>query len=86
MEGIQATGISQTPKAIVARTNKDFVESVCSGYLTYFYEYQRILLSDRNLYTFLVNSILDVQGSDLLDVGYCTGWIEDFLEDSQILQ
>ena len=43
MEGIQATGISQTPKAIVARTNKDFVEGVCSGYLTYFHEYQRNL-------------------------------------------
>ena len=38
MEATQATGISQTPKAIVARTDKDFVDDVCSGYVTYFHE------------------------------------------------
>ena len=61
MEATQATGIAQTPKAIGARTDKDFVDGVCSGYVTYFHEYQEITLSDRDLYTFLVNNLLDVQ-------------------------
>ncbi len=86
METTQATGISQTPKIIVARTGKDFVDGVCSGYLTYFHEYQEIPLSDRDVYIFLVNNILDVQGSDLFNAGYCTGWIEALLEDRQVLQ
>lgn len=73
MEVTQTTGISQTPQTIVARTDKCFVDGVCSGYLTYFHEYQGIPLSDRDVYTFLVNNILDVQGSDLFNAGYCTG-------------
>lgn len=86
MEATQATGISQTPKTIVTRTDKDFVDGACSGYLTYFDEYQGIPLADHDVYTFLVNNILDVQGSDLFNAGYCTGWIEAFLEDRQVLQ
>jgi len=54
MEATQATGVSRTPIAIVARTDKDFVDGVCSGYVTYFHEYQQIPLSDRDLYTFPV--------------------------------
>lgn len=86
MEATQATGISQTPKTIVTRTDKDFVDGVCSGYLTYFHEYQEKSLSDRDVYTFLINNILDVQGSDLFNAGYCTGWIEALLEGRQVLQ
>lgn len=83
---MEAPGISQPPKATVARTDKDFVGGVCSGYLTYFHEYQSISLSDRDVYTFLVKNMLDVRGSDLFNAGYCTGWIEALLEDRQILQ
>jgi len=83
MEAKQATGMSKTPKTIVARTDKDFVGGVCIGYLTNFHEYQGLPLSDRNLYTFLVNTLLDVQCSDLFNAGYCTGWIEALLEDGQ---
>jgi hypothetical protein len=43
MGAIQTTGISRTPKAIVAWADKDFVHGVCSGYLMYFHEYQKIL-------------------------------------------
>src|SRR5260370_23122247 len=45
------------------------------------YEYQGIPLSDRDVYTILVNNLLDVQGSHLFNAGYCTGWIEALLED-----
>ena len=82
----QAGNVSVTQKATVERTGKDFVNGVCSGYLTYFHEYQGIPLSDRDLYTFLINNLLDVQGADLFNAGYCTGWIEALLEDRQVLQ
>ena len=82
----QAGDVPVTQKATVARTDKDFVNGVCSGYLTYFHEYQGIPLSDRDVYTFLANNLLDVQGSDLFNAGYCTGWIEALLEDRQVLQ
>ncbi len=86
MTTTQAGNVPVTQKAIVARTDKDFVDGVCSGYLTYFHEYQGIPLSDRDVYTFLVNNLLDAQGSDLFNAGYCTGWIEALLEDRQVLQ
>ena len=38
MKATQATGIAQTPKAIGARTYKDFVDDIYSGYVTYFHE------------------------------------------------
>ena len=75
-----------TQKATVARTDKDFVNGVCSGYLTYYHEYQDKPLSDRDVYTFLSNNLLDVQGADLFNAGYCTGWIEALLEDRQVLR
>ena len=86
MATTQAGNVSVTQKATVERTDKDFVDGVCSGYLTYFHEYQGIPLSDRDVYTFLVNNVPDVQGSDLFNAGYCTGWIEALLEDRQVLQ
>jgi hypothetical protein len=86
MATTQAGNVSVTQKTTVKRTDKDFVDGVCSGYLTYFHEYQGMLLSDRDVYTFLINNILDVQGSDLFNAGYCTGWIEALLEDRQVLQ
>jgi hypothetical protein len=36
------------------------------------------------VYTFLVQNILDVGGTDLFNAGYCTGWIEALLEDRDI--
>ena len=86
MDATQTTGISKTPKTSVARTDKNLVDGVCRGYLTYFHEYQGMPLSDRNVYTLLVNSILDVQRSDRFNAGYYTGWIEALLEVRQVLQ
>ena len=85
MEATRAIDTSTTSKTTVARTDKDFVDGVCSGYLTYFHEYQSIPLSDRNVYTLPADTVLDVQGSGLFNAGYCTGWIEALLEDRQVL-
>ncbi len=69
---------------LVERTGKNFTDGVCSGYLTYFDERRGRSLSDRDVYTFLVQNILDVRGTDLFNAGYCTGWIEALLEDRDI--
>lgn len=51
MATTQADGIPATQKARVERTNKDFVDGICSGYLTYYHEYQDKSLSDNDVYT-----------------------------------
>lgn len=86
METTQAISVPVAQKATVERTDKDFVDGVCSGYLTYYHDHQDKPLSDRDVYTFLVKNILDVRNADLFNAGYCTGWIEALLEDRQILQ
>ena len=70
---------------LIERTNKDFTHGVCSGYLTYYDEYQSKLLTDLDVYTFIAQNIMDVRGTDAFNAGYCTGWIEALLEDRKVL-
>ena len=86
MATTEATNVSIAQKAIVEKTDKDFVNGVCSGYLTYYDDHQNKPLSDRDVYIFLVENILDASGTGLFNAGYCTGWIEALLEDRQVLQ
>ena len=73
-------------KATVERTDWDFVDGICSGYLTYYHEFQDQLLSDSDVYAILAQNNFDVRGIDRFDAGYCTGRIEALLEDRQILR
>ncbi len=70
---------------LVERTGKGFADGVCSGYLTYYDEYQSKPLTDLDLYAFIAQNIMDVRGSDAFNAGYCTGWIEALLEDRKVL-
>jgi hypothetical protein len=70
---------------VVERTSKSFVDGVCSGYLTYYDGYQGKQLTDADVYSFIIQNITDVQGTDTFNVGYCTGWIEALLEDRKVL-
>jgi hypothetical protein len=70
---------------IVERTSKSFADGVCSGYLTYYDEYQDKRLTDMDVYSFIVQNICDVRGTDMFNTGYCTGWIEALLEDRKVL-
>ena len=82
----QAGNVTVTQKARVERTDMDFVNGVCSGYLTYYHEYQDKPLSDCDVYMFLAQNISDVRGTDRFNAGYCTGWIEGLVEDRQVLR
>ena len=70
---------------VVERTSKGFVDGVCSGYLTYYDEYQHKRLTDVDMYSFIIQIITDMQGTDTFNAGYCTGWIEALLEDRKVL-
>ncbi len=70
---------------LVERTGKGFADGVCSGYLTYYDEYQSKPLTDLDVYAFIAQNIMDVRGSDAFNAGYCTGWIEALLEDRKVL-
>ena len=82
----RAWKVTVTQKARVERTDKDFVNGVCGGYLTYYHAYQDKPLSDCDVYMFLAQNISDVRGTDRFSAGYCTGWIEALLEDRQVLR
>ena len=41
------------PNKLVERTSKDFTDGVCSGYLTYYDQYQATPLTDLNVYAFI---------------------------------
>jgi hypothetical protein len=73
-----------TQEKLVERTAKDFTDGVCSGYLTYYDQYQGKLLTDLDVYTFLAQNILDIQGTNAFNAGYCTGWIEALIEDRKV--
>ncbi len=70
---------------LVERTGKGFADGVCSGYLTYYDEYQSKPLTDLDVYAFTAQNIMDVRGTDAFNAGYCTGWIEALLEDRKVL-
>jgi len=70
----------------VARTSKDFVNGMCSGYLEYYFTYQNKVLTDQDVYAFLVQNLTDAQGTDVFNAGFCTGWIEALLEDREVLR
>jgi hypothetical protein len=70
---------------LVERTGKGFADGVCSGYLTYYDEYQSKPLTDLDVYAFIAQNIMDVRGTDAFNAGYCTGWIEALLEDRKVL-
>ncbi len=69
----------------VVESNTEFREGVCSGYLTYYDEYQGKRLTSADVYNFLVQNRVDVRGTDHFNAGYCTGWIEALTEDRRIL-
>ena len=85
--------ISEQPQAhqtvvrtkLVERTNNDFTDDICSGYLRYYFEYEGKVLANINVYHFLMQNMLDTHGTDLFNAGYCAGWIEALIEDRQIL-
>ncbi len=70
---------------LIGRTSKDFTDGVCSGYLTYYDEYEGKQLTDLDVYAFLIQNITDVHGTDQFNAGYCTGWLEALIADRQIL-
>ena len=85
-----ATEITQgvtanVPAKPVVKSNAEFRDGVCSGYLTYYDQCEGKPIADTDVYNFLVRNITDVRGTDQFNAGYCTGWIEALIEDRRIL-
>lgn len=70
--------------ATVGRTDKDFTDGVCSGYLTYYAEYQGKPITYLDVYAFIIHNIADARGTNIFNAGYCTGWIEALIEDRKV--
>ena len=82
---IRQGATANVPAKPVVESNAEFREGVCSGYLTYFDEYQSKPITDTDVYNFLIQNIMDVHDTEQFNAGYCTGWIEALTEDRRIL-
>lgn len=70
----QGNGVVERNK-LVKRTDKEFTDGVCSGYLTYHNQCEGMLLTDQDVYIFIIQNIADVQGTNAFNAGCCTEWI-----------
>jgi hypothetical protein len=69
----------------VEKTDKGFIDGICSGYLTYYSEYEGKQLTDLDVYAFIAQNIADANDTNTFNAGYCTGWITALLEDRKVL-
>ena len=67
--GLDLTNVTDLA-TIVGRTDKEFTDGVCSGYLTYYDEYQGKPITDLNVYTFIIQNITHIRGN-----GYDQCWL-----------
>jgi hypothetical protein len=72
--------LSVRKNKLVKRTGMGFADGACSGYLTYYNQYQIRPLTDLDVYAFIAQNIMDAQGTDAFNAGYCTGWVKALLE------
>jgi hypothetical protein len=85
---IQAGSRTDVPVAhfkLIERICQGFKDDVCSGYLTYYDEYQGKLLTNLDMYTFLAQNIRDMRGTIAFNADSCTGWIEALIENRKVL-
>ncbi len=68
----------------IERTDADFTDGLCSGYLTYFHDLQGKPLSDLALFTLLQDCLMDGRYSRLFNAGWCTGLVEAIIEDRDL--
>ena len=69
---------------LITRTNSDFTDGLCSGYLTYFSDHEGKSLTDQDVYDFLFANLSDNRGTVLFNAGYCVGFVEAFIEDRNL--
>jgi hypothetical protein len=84
---IRATPQTDVPVArdkLIERTDKEFTDGVCGGYLTYCDQYHGKPLTDMVVYHLLAQNIMEVRSTDLSNAGYCTGLIEPLIEDRDV--
>jgi hypothetical protein len=68
----------------IVRTNADFTDGVCSGYLTYFDDYAGLGLTDTDIPPLLRDALSDPGYSDVWLAGYVVGWVEALIEDRKL--
>jgi hypothetical protein len=73
----QAVGLDKC----IGRTNADFTDGLCSGYLTYFDQFQGKPLRDWDLFNLIVANLNDLTASSLFNCGYVVSFVEAIIED-----
>jgi hypothetical protein len=68
----------------IVRSDSDFTDGLCSGYITYFHEYQGKLLLDTDIASLLRECLTDQRYSDLFNAGWCVSFVEAVIEDRDL--
>jgi hypothetical protein len=68
----------------IVRSDSDFTDGLCSGYLTYFHEYQGKLLLDTDIARLLRECLTDQRYSDLFNAGWVVSFVEAVIEDRDL--
>jgi len=68
----------------IVRSDSDFTDGACSGYLCYFHQYQGKLLLDTDIAKLLKDWLADGNYSDRFNAGYIVSFIEGLLEDRDL--
>lgn len=61
--------------ATIIVTDDDFVNGYQIGYLRYHVDYKGRDLTDRDIYSYIMRTCLDVQHSDRSNAGRIAGWV-----------
>jgi hypothetical protein len=61
--------------ALITVTDDDFCNSYTASYLTYHVHYRDRVLSEQEIYAFIVQHIRDVTRTDRWNVGFILGWV-----------
>lgn len=68
----------------IERTSTDFTDGACSGYLSYFHEYQGKPLSDQDIYRLFAESLTDERYTPLFNTGWVVSFVEAIIEDRDL--
>jgi hypothetical protein len=68
----------------IVRSDKDFTDGLCSGYLCYFHDWQGRLLLDRDILTVMRDCLGDEQYTPLFRAGWIVSFVEAIVEDRDL--
>lgn len=71
--------------ALIEVTDDQFCNGYTAGYLTYHVHYRNKMLTDAEIYEFIMRHMQDVRSTDRWNTGFVLGWTAKMHEKGQIM-